>query len=320
MAPHKAGLSKEQKKEKKSNYLAKIKKYFNDYNQVVVVKVDNVGSAQFQIIRRELRGICEFVMGKNTLIRRAIKDEEQVKPELANLLEHIKGNVGFIFTNGDIHDLKVKLEELKAPSPAKAGIIAPNDVIVPAGDTGMDPTQTSFLQALNIASKINKGQIQIINDTLLIKQGEKVGVSQAVLLQKLKINPFKYGAVIDTVYDNGVVYGAEALDMTENDIVKAFQEGIAAVAAVSMEADIPTVAACPHLLMNAFQALLGVAKEDSACSFPIAEEYFNHMTTAAAAAPVAAAAETKTEVKEEKKEEEKKEEEEEDFGGFGDLF
>jgi len=318
MAPHKAGLSKEQKKEKKSNYLNKIKKYFNDYNQVLIVKVDNVGSAQFQIIRKELRGVCEFVMGKNTLIRRAIKDEEEVKPELANLLEHIKGNVGFIFTNGDIHQLKVKLEELKAPSPAKAGVIAPNDVVVPAGDTGMDPTQTSFVQALNIASKINKGQIQIISDTLLVKKGEKVGVSQAVLLQKLKINPFRYGAVIDTVYDNGVVYGAEALNMSENDIIKSFQDGVAAVAAISMEADIPTVAACPHLLMNAFQALLGIAKQENACSFPIAEDYFSHMSTAVAAAPVATATtETKEEVKEEKKEEEK---EEDDFGGFGDLF
>ena len=317
MAPHKAGLTKEQKKDKKVNYLAKIKKYFNDYNQIVVVKVDNVGSAQFQIIRKELRGQCEFVMGKNTLIRRAIKDELEAKPELENLLEHIKGNVGFIFTNGDLHELKAKLDELKAPSPAKAGVIAPNDVIVPAGDTGMDPTQTSFVQALNIASKINKGQIQIISDFLLVKKGEKVGVSQAVLLQKLKINPFRYGAVVQAVYDNGIVYGAEALEMTDADIIKEFQEGVAAVAAISMEADIPTAAACPHLMMNAFQAMLGIAKE-TGISFPLADEISSNMTVAAAAAPVAAApAEEKTEAKEEKKEEEEKEE---DFGGFGDLF
>ena len=91
-----------------------------------------------------------------------------------------------------LNELKAKLAELKAPSPAKAGTIAPNDVIVPAGDTGLDPTQTNFLQALNITTKISKSQIEIISDVLLIKQGEKVGVSQAVLLQKLKINPFKY--------------------------------------------------------------------------------------------------------------------------------
>jgi len=54
-------------------------------------------------------------------------------------------------------------------APAKAGIIAPNDVLVPKGNTGMEPTQTSFLQALNIPSKINKGQVEILSDVNLIK-------------------------------------------------------------------------------------------------------------------------------------------------------
>lgn len=314
MAPHKAGLSKEQKKAKKEQYLAKMKSYFEEYKEIVIVRVDNVGSSQFQTIRKELRGICEIVMGKNTLIRKAIKNQLETTPELEQLLEHVKGNVGFIFAKGDLHALKAKLDELKAPSPAKAGIVAPNDVIVPAGDTGLDPTQTSFIQALNIASKITKGQIEITSDVLLIKEGEKVGVSQAVLLQKLNIKPFRYGAVIDVVYDNGVVYSAKALEMTEQDIVKKFQEGVQAATAVSIAANLPTEAAAPHLIMNAFQSLLGFSKQ-TGVTFPLADKIFSNMS-AAAAAPVAAA--PVEEKKEEKKEE--KEEEEEDFGGFGDLF
>nr|BAN39226.1 60S acidic ribosomal protein P0, putative [Entamoeba histolytica] len=316
MALHKAGLSEEQKKAKKEAYLVKMKKLLEEYKQVVVVKCDNVGSSQFQTIRKELRGTCEFVMGKNTLIRKAIKNQAETQPELEELLPHIKGNVGFIFTKGDLYQLKAKLTELKAPSPAKAGVIAPNDVIVPAGDTGLDPTQTNFVQALNIASKITKGQIEITSETLLIKEGEKVGVSQAVLLQKLKINPFKYGAVIDVVYDNGIVYDAKALDLTESDIVKKFQEGVQAATAISLAANLPTEAACPHLMLNAFQALLGFSKE-SGVVFPLAEKIFNNMTAVAA---TAVATESKTEEKKEEAPAAKEEEEEEDFGGFGDLF
>ncbi|ELP89007.1 60S acidic ribosomal protein P0, putative [Entamoeba invadens IP1] len=318
MAPHKAGLSKEQKKQKKSDYLAKMKKYFDEYKEIVIVRVDNVGSSQFQIIRKELRSTCEFVMGKNTLIRKAIKMEMEAHPELELLLEHIKGNVGFIFTKGDLHALKDKLAELKSPSPAKAGIIAPNDVIVPAGDTGLDPTQTSFIQALNIQSKITKGQIEIIGNTLLIKEGEKVGVSQAVLLQKLKINPFRYGAVIDTIYDNGVVYGASALNYSDADLVKTFQQGVQAVTSVSLAANIPTEAACPHIMLNAFQALLGFSKA-TGVKFPLADKIFENMSSAPVAV-AAVAASGATEEKKEEVQEEKKEEAEEDFGGFGDLF
>ncbi|KAL7719237.1 60S acidic ribosomal protein P0 [Entamoeba marina] len=315
MPSHKAGLSKEDKKIKKQQYLAKLKGLFEEYHQIVVVRVDNVRSSQFQIIRKELRGQCEFVMGKNTLIRKAIKNQLETQPELEDLLEYVQGNVGFVFTKGDVYELKNKLEELKAPSPAKAGTIAPNDVIVPQGNTGMDPTQTSFIQALDIASKITKGQIEITSDVLLIKAGEKVGVSQAVLLQKLKINPFRYGAVIEACYYEGVIYTSQALETTDDMVRAHFKQAVQAVSAVSLAADIPTEAACPHLVVNAFQALLGFAKE-TGINFPLADKIFSNMSAAAEAAPVAQSAgeEKKEEVKEEE------EEEEEDFGGFGDLF
>merc|ERR1711879_923034 len=90
--------------------------------------------------------------------------------------------------------------------------IAPCDVTIPAGDTGLEPTQTAFLQALNIATRINKGQIMILNDVKLLTEGEKVGASQATLLQKLKIRPFHYGLQVLSIFDDGSVYGPKVLD------------------------------------------------------------------------------------------------------------
>lgn len=74
---------------------------------------------------------------------------------------------------------------------------------VPAGPTGLDPSQTSFFQALSIPTKIQKGQIEIVSDVPLIKPGDKVTASQAALLQKLNIRPFNYGLKVENVYDNG---------------------------------------------------------------------------------------------------------------------
>merc|ERR1712125_141205 len=114
---------------------------------------------------------------------------------------------------GDIAELRDLVLEQKVAAPAKAGAIAPCDVIVPAGDTGLEPTQTAFLQALNIASRINRGQITILNDVKLFNAGDKVGASQAALLQKLKIRPFSYGLILQTVYDEGSIYSPEVLDI-----------------------------------------------------------------------------------------------------------
>lgn len=60
------------------------------------------------------------------------------------------------------------------PAPARAGSLAPVNVIVPAGPTGCDPGQTSFFQVLQIATKITKGQIEITTPVQILKAGDKV--------------------------------------------------------------------------------------------------------------------------------------------------
>merc|ERR1719484_73363 len=105
---------------------------------------------------------------------------------------------------GDLEELEGIIKEYVKPAAAKAGVIAPSSCTIPKGPTGLDPAQTSFFQALNIATKINKGSIEIINDTTVIKEGTKVGSSEAALLAKLGIKPFKYGLTVKYVYEGGV--------------------------------------------------------------------------------------------------------------------
>merc|ERR1712174_186635 len=103
------------------------------------------------------------------------------------------------------------LESNVRPAPARVGAIAPINVVVPKGPTGCDPGQTAFFQTLQIATKITRGQIEMVNDTDLIEAGEKVTASQAALLQKLNIEPFSYGLILKTIYDNGSVFSAKVL-------------------------------------------------------------------------------------------------------------
>merc|ERR1712054_157428 len=144
------------------------------------------------------------------MIRRVIRNEYE---QYECLLPQLEGNVGLIFTNSDLVELRDVIVNNKVGAPAKAGAIAPCDVVVPAGDTGLEPTQTAFLQALNIASRINRGQITILNDVKLFSTGDKVGASQATLLQKLKIRPFSYGLILKSIYDEGSIYSPEVLDI-----------------------------------------------------------------------------------------------------------
>jgi len=306
----------------KKNYFVRIANLFNEYQKCLIVGVDNVGSKQMQEIRHAMRGHGDILMGKNTMIRKAIRGQLSELPQLEKLLPYIVGNIGFVFTKEDLGDIRKKLMENKRGAPAKAGAIAPCDVTLPPQNTGMGPEKTSFFQALQIPTKISKGTIEILNEVFLIKIGDKVGASEAALLNMLNIQPFSYGLAVQQVYDNGSIYTPEVLDITTTEIRTRFQQGVRNIAALSLSIGIPTKASAPHLVANAFKNLLSIAAVTDV-AFPEAEKLKEYLkdpskfAAAVTAAPTASAAPAAAAKKEAPKEEEK-EESDEDMG-FG-LF
>lgn len=254
--------------QKKTDYAKRLLSLLSDHNKVLLIGADNVGSKHLQDIRKELRGRATILMGKNTLIRRCLREPEtlnipdfEVKknPAWDLLLPKIRQNVGFVFCEGDLLDVKNDIAANLVGAAAKAGAIAPCDVFVPKGPTGMDPTQTSFFQALSIATMIQRGQIEIKQDVHLVQEGEKVGASEATLLQKLGIRPFKYGLKVLQVFEDGELYSASVLDVTEADITAAFTDGVRSVAGVSLTLNYPSIAMVPHAIADGFKKLMAVS-------------------------------------------------------------
>lgn len=265
-----------------------------NYTKVFVVKVDNVGSQQLQITRKQMRGTAEILMGKNTLMRKVFRSflEEHPDHPITTLVPKCAGNVGFVFTNSDLGKVRSMILANRIPAPARVDAKAPVNVVVPAGPTGCDPGQTSFFQVLQIPTKIVKGQIEITNDVHLIKEGDKVGSSEAALLKKLNIKPFSYGLIIDSIYDNGSIFGPEVLDIDEAQLLSKFSCALSKVAAISLEIGYPTQASIPHSIGGAFRTVLAVAVELENYSFPTAAKFkafIANPSAFASAAPAAAA-------------------------------
>jgi len=309
----------------KSNYFLKITSLFDEYPKAFIVNADNVGSKQMQQIRQALRGRAVILMGKNTMMRKAIRGHLENNPGLERLLPVIKNNVGFVFTKEDLTEVRTLLLENKVQAPARAGATAPLDVKIPAQTTTLGPEKTSFFQALSIPTKITKGTIEILNEVSLIKEGEKVGQSECTLLNMLNISPFTYGLVIENVYDSGTVFAPNVLDITNEDIIARFVAGVRNIACVSLAIGYPTAASAPHSLVNGFKRLLAIAAETD-YTFKEAErtkEYlkdpskFAAVAATAAPAPAPEAAKAAPAAKEAPKKEES-EESDEDMG-FG-LF
>ncbi|KID91190.1 60S acidic ribosomal protein P0 [Metarhizium guizhouense ARSEF 977] len=305
----------------KAGYFDKLKGLLEEYRSVFIVSIDNVSSQQMHEVRHSLRGDGVVLMGKNTMVRRALKTFINDTPEYERLLPFVKGNVGFVFTNGDLKEIRDKLLANRVAAPARAGAVAPVDVWIPAGNTGMEPGKTSFFQALGVPTKIARGTIEITTDLKLVEAGNKVGPSEATLLNMMNISPFTYGLGIEQVYDQGQAFPAEILDIGEEQLLGTLAKAITTIATISLAINFPTLPSVMHSVVNSYKNILAVAVETE-ISWPEIEDLKDRIANPeayAAAAPAAAAASggaAAAPAEEEKKDES----EEEDEEGFGGLF
>ncbi|KAK8243740.1 60S acidic ribosomal protein P0 [Phyllosticta capitalensis] len=308
------------KSQTKAAYFDKLKTLLEEYKSIFIVGVDNVSSQQMHEIRQSLRGEGVVLMGKNTMVRRALKGFITENPEYERLLPHVKGNIGFIFTNGDLKDIRDKILANRVAAPARAGAVAPADVWVPAGNTGMEPGKTSFFQALGVPTKIARGTIEITSDLKLVEASSKVGASEATLLNMLNISPFTYGMVVTQIYDQGQTFDSSVLDIEESQLLATFSGAITTIASISLALNFPTLPSVMHSVVNSYKKVLAIAIETD-YSWEAIEELKDRIANPdkyASAAPAAAAPAAGGEAPKEAAKKEESEEEDEDMG-FG-LF
>lgn len=313
----------------KLDYAERMNRMMDTYSRVLFCSLDNVRSEQMHAIRKALRGKGEVLVGKKTMQKKIISNRVESdnaskmdKFLHATLCEQNKlvGNLALVFTNEDVASVQAILSSFRVQAPARVGAVAPCDVTVPAGNTGLEPTATSFFQALNVQTKIVKGTVEITADKKVLAVGDKVDSSVAALLQKLNISPFYYSAEVVFYIQDSLLFTAEDLSLTSKTIEDSFASALANLTAVSLATGILTEASFPHAITDGFKNLLAATLETD-YSF---EEYngaklrddIKSGKVSAAAAPAAAAAAPAAAAA---KPAAVEEDEEEDFG-FGGMF
>jgi large subunit ribosomal protein LP0 len=243
-----------------------MKQLLESYETILIVGIDHVSSGQLAKIRKELRvHDATVLMGKNTLMRKVVTAfvEEHPGHAIEELNEYLVGNCGLIFVKKNLDLVRNIVKSNVKAAPAKVGQLAEKDVVVPPGPTGCDPGQTQWFQALNVPTKIVKGQIEIVSELKLINKGDKVGASEAGLLQKLNILPFTYGVQFLQVFMNGSIFDSAVLDISEDVLRTKFLNGIRFLASFSLGVGMPTQASLPHSLGRTVRMMLAVSAETS---------------------------------------------------------
>lgn len=316
--------------ERKVNVLKKFLDAFTTYDQVIIVDLNNISTEQITKTRVALRKEKSIVLiGKNSIVRVAIgiltnqgevgaegkayQKQYPSRADLVNLLPHVQGKIGYVFSHKAYSEIKPVVEREAVKVPAKPGVIAQCDVIVPAQQTNIDPGKIIEFQRIGMNVKTNKSALEIIKDHKLCGKGEIVSETVSSMCRMLGIVPFEYSLKIRKVFVNGSIIPEEVINFDTNKVIALFQQNASLVAAVSLEAGLPNALSIPHLVINTFKSLLAVGMEGGV-TFKELDEALNAKTSA----PAPAAKEEKKPAKEEKKEE-PKEEVVEDVD-FGDMF
>ncbi|MFC7236064.1 50S ribosomal protein L10 [Halosegnis marinus] len=219
------------------------------YESVGIVNIAGIPSRQLQDMRRELYGTAELRVSRNTLLVRAL---EEVDDGLEQLTEHVAGQVGIIGTNDNPFGLFKTLEASKTPAPINAGEVAPNDIVIPEGDTGVDPGPfVGELQQVGAAARIMDGSIQVTEDSTVLSAGEEVSAELANVLGELGIEPKEVGLDLRGVYSDGVLFDPEELAIDIDEYRADIEAAAAGARNLSVNAVYPTARTAGTLLGKA---------------------------------------------------------------------
>jgi large subunit ribosomal protein L10 len=245
---------------KKMETIDRVAELANKYPVLAVTSLSKVRASQLMAVRKALRGHADVYVVKNTLAIRGlqkagIKNADQ-------LLSHLTGQNALIFSTYNPFKLFLTLDKNKVFLPARAGDKAPEDIMVPAGNTSLPagPVLSEFREA-GIHTKIEGGSIWVNKDSVAVKKGGEITPKLASLLSKLNIKPIRAGLTIALAYERGLVYAGDivAIDLEQyrNSLVEAYasSRGLAIVIGYF------TKETAPDMLAKAYREAMSLAVE-----------------------------------------------------------
>jgi len=232
------------------------------YSVIAVADLEKVRSSQIQEIRKKLRGKADLIVAKNTILRKASGSVAGKKENVDKFAEGLTGSKVLIFTQMNPFELIMFLNRNKVRVPAKGGDVATSDIVVPAGNTGLQPGPViSEFNEAKVQTRIEAGSIFVARDTVVASKGDVISTKTASLLTKLGMKPMEAGLYLSSAYDNGLVLGANDLTFDLDQMKSDFASAARLALGVAVEANIMLPQTAPVIISKAYRQAVAVSVE-----------------------------------------------------------
>ena len=307
-----------------------------EYHTIIIANIEGFPADKLHEIRKKLRGKAEIRVTKNTLFNIALKNAGY---DTSKFEPYLTGSNAFIFTNMNPFELQLFLSKFKLKRYAMPGDKADEEVVIPAGDTGMPagPILSTFGK-LKVKTKVQDGKVHVIQDTVIAKPGDPIPVEAIPILQKLGIMPVYIKLRIKVAYEGGVLIPGDQLALNLDEYKSQVQSAYANAFALAVEIAYPVPEVLKVTAQKAARNAITLAAEIGYITPETAQAVISRAVAKAYALAAAisgkvdlgvqvptqtqAQPQAQAEKKEEKKEEEEKKgpSEEEIGGGLASLF
>jgi len=232
------------------------------YSVIAVADLQKVRSSQIQEIRKKLRGKADFMVAKNTILRKAAERAAGSRENVDKFAQSLTGSKVLIFTQMNPYELIIFLNKNKVRVPAKGGDLATSDIMVPAGNTGLQPGPViSEFNEAKVQTRIEGGSIFVAKDTVVVKKGDVIPVKIASLLSKLGMKPMEAGLSLSYAYDNGLILGPNDLSFDLEKMRDDISSAARLALGVAVEANIMLPQTAPVIISKAYRQAIAVSVE-----------------------------------------------------------
>ncbi len=236
--------------------------FLEKYSVIAVADLRKVRSSQIQEIRKKLRGKADLIVAKNTILRKVCDKISADKKNVDKFAESLRGSKVLIFTQMNPFELIIFLDKNKVRVPAKGGDVATSDIMIPAGNTGLQPGPViSEFNEAKVQTRIESGSIFIAKDTVVVSKGEVIPTKTASLLSKLGMKPMEAGLTLSYAYDDGLVLGPDDLAFDLDQTKADFSSAARMAFGVAVEANIILPETAPAIISKAYRQAVAVSVE-----------------------------------------------------------
>ncbi len=247
-------------KDAKKKAVADLQKEIEKYPVVAVASISGLPSKQYNVIRKRTREKAQIAFARLSLMKRALSGSKRAQ-ELDAINQSLGDGSVLVFSDMDAFKLFKLFKQNKSKMPAKAGAIAPSDLVIPAGETNLapGPVLTELKQA-GIQAKIQGPKVVIMKDATVAKKGEAVSAAAAMVLGKLGIEPMEVGLAVQKVFDHGTLYESFVLDIDEQAVLESLVLAHQQAVNLSVEAHVYNSVSTPLIIQKAQRAANAIQK------------------------------------------------------------